>query len=107
MDPAATGSFQRSQPAAASGSGAPHAAHTILVEKSANRAEIIAALTRELPGVLPVTVSTDKVTRAIAASPPLESGNVYVPGSAARVSESGGPFANLLGIPNGDRVLDE
>jgi len=58
----------------------PRAAHTILIEKSANGAEIIAALKRELPGVLAVTVSTDKITRAIAASPPLESGNVYLPG---------------------------
>ena len=61
----------------------PRAAHTILIEKSANGAEIIAALKRELPGVLPVTVSNDKITRAIAASPPVESGNVYLPGRAA------------------------
>ena len=61
----------------------PRAAHVILIEKSANGAEIIAALKRELPGVLPVTVSHDKITRAIAASPPLESGNVYLPGRAA------------------------
>jgi predicted phage terminase large subunit-like protein len=60
----------------------PRAAHTILIEKSANGAEIIAALKRELTGVLAVTVSTDKITRAIAASPPLESGNVYLPGHA-------------------------
>ena len=32
--------------------------------------------------MLAVTVSTDKITRAIAASPPLESGNVYLPGRA-------------------------
>jgi predicted phage terminase large subunit-like protein len=58
------------------------AAHTILIEKSANGTEIIAALKRELPGVLAVPVSKDKITRAIAASPPLESGNVYLPGRA-------------------------
>lgn len=61
----------------------PRAGHTILIEKSANGAEIIASLKRELAGVLPVTVSTDKITRAIAASPPLESGNIYVPGRAS------------------------
>jgi predicted phage terminase large subunit-like protein len=67
----------------------PRAAHTILIEKSANGAEIIAALQRELPGVLPVIVSTDKITRAIAASPPLESGNVFVPGRALPDSSAG------------------
>ena len=61
----------------------PRVAHTILVEKSANGAEIIHALKAELPGVVAVIVSTDKITRAIAASPPLESGNIYVPGREA------------------------
>ena len=61
----------------------PDAAHTILIEKSANGVEIIAELKRELPGVLAVTVSTDKITRAIAAAPPSKSGNVFVPGRAA------------------------
>src|SRR5205814_4843120 len=46
-------------------------AHNILIEKSANGTEIIAELKRELPGVKAVTVSQDKITRAIAASPPL------------------------------------
>jgi predicted phage terminase large subunit-like protein len=67
----------------------PQAAHTILIEKSANGAEIISELKRELPGVLAVTVSTDKITRAIAASPPLESGNVYLPGQHAPDSAAG------------------
>jgi predicted phage terminase large subunit-like protein len=67
----------------------PRAAHTILIEKSANGTEIINILKRELPGVLPVTVSTDKITRAIAASPALESGNVYVPGHAAADTAAG------------------
>jgi predicted phage terminase large subunit-like protein len=67
----------------------PRAAHTILIEKSANGAEIVAALKRELPGVLPVTVSSDKITRAIAASPPLESGNIYLPGHAAPNTTAG------------------
>ena len=46
----------------------PRAPYTILIEKSANGAEIIAALKRELTGVIAITVSTDKITRAIAAS---------------------------------------
>jgi predicted phage terminase large subunit-like protein len=57
----------------------PRAAHTTLIEKSANGAEIIASLQRELTGVIAVKVSTDKLIRAIAASPPLESGNIYLP----------------------------
>jgi predicted phage terminase large subunit-like protein len=67
----------------------PRAAHTILIEKSANGTEIIAALRREIPGVIPVTVSTDKITRAIAASPALESGNVFLPGDAAPTTPAG------------------
>jgi predicted phage terminase large subunit-like protein len=67
----------------------PHVAHTILIEKSANGAEIISDLKRELPGVLPVTVNNDKITRAISASPPLESGNVYLPGQHAPDSAAG------------------
>lgn len=58
----------------------PRAAHTIVIEKSANGAEIISALKRELTGVVAITVSNDKITRAIAASAPLESGNILVPG---------------------------
>jgi predicted phage terminase large subunit-like protein len=65
------------------------AAHTILIEKSANGAEIISTLKRELAGVMPVTVSTDKISRVIAASPPLESGNIYLPGRATPDSPAG------------------
>ena len=67
----------------------PRVAHTILIEKSANGAEIIAELKRELPGVIAVTVSNDKITRAIAASAPLESGNVFLPGRAAPGTAAG------------------
>jgi predicted phage terminase large subunit-like protein len=67
----------------------PRAAHTTLVEKSANGAEIVAELKRELPGVLPLTVSADKITRAIAATPPLEAGNVYLPGRVASDTAAG------------------
>jgi predicted phage terminase large subunit-like protein len=54
--------------------------HNILIEKSANGVEIISELRRELTGIHAITVSTDKITRAIAAAPALESGNVFVPG---------------------------
>lgn len=53
---------------------------TTLIEKSANGVEIIEQLQREIPGVLPITASVDKVTRAFAASPDIESGNVFLPG---------------------------
>jgi predicted phage terminase large subunit-like protein len=87
----------------------PRAAHTILIEKSANGAEIIATLKRELTGVIAVTVSTDKISRVIAASPPLESGNVHLPGRLIADSPAGydAPawVANLIeeaaNFPNG------
>jgi predicted phage terminase large subunit-like protein len=67
----------------------PGAAHSILIEKSANGAEISSQLRHELPGVTAVIVSTDKITRAIAAAPPLESGNVFVPGRATPDTAAG------------------
>ena len=67
----------------------PRTAHTILIEKSANGTEIIAELKRELTGIHAITTSTDKITRAIAASPPLESGNVLVPGRPAPGTAAG------------------
>jgi predicted phage terminase large subunit-like protein len=67
----------------------PHTAHVILIEKSANGTEIIADLQRELPGVLPVTASTDKITRALAAAAPLEAGNIHLPGHPAPGSPTG------------------
>lgn len=59
-----------------------------LIEKSANGVEIIEQLRREVPGVQPVVASTDKTTRAYAASPDVESGNVFLPGYG---SPEGGP----------------
>lgn len=61
----------------------PRTPHNVLIEKSANGTEIILDLKRELAGIIPVTVSTDKVTRAMAAQPPLEAGNIFLPGRAA------------------------
>jgi predicted phage terminase large subunit-like protein len=58
----------------------PRTPHKILIEKSANGIDIITELKRELPGVLAIPVTSDKITRAMAASPPLEAGNIFVPG---------------------------
>lgn len=60
----------------------PRAAHYVLIEKAANGVEIIDELKREITGITPVTVSVDKMLRAEAAAPDLESGNVFVPGWA-------------------------
>ena len=51
-----------------------------LIEKSANGVEIIEELRRDIPGVKAVVASTDKTSRAYAASPDVESGNVFLPG---------------------------
>lgn len=60
----------------------PHAAHFTLVEKSANGTDIIDQMRSEITGIVPITVAHDKVTRAEAAIPVLEFGNVFVPGYA-------------------------
>jgi predicted phage terminase large subunit-like protein len=67
----------------------PQARHTILIEKSANGAEITNELRRDLTGVIPVTVTHDKVTRAHAAAAPLEAGNILVPGEHAPGTPAG------------------
>lgn len=67
----------------------PDVPYNTLVEKSANGPAIIDILKRELSGVIPITVSTSKITRAIAAQPALEGGNVYVPGRAAPDTAAG------------------
>lgn len=54
----------------------------VLIEKQSNGVEISAQLKKEIPGVIPVSVSTDKTQRAEAAEPVLNSHNVYVPGAA-------------------------
>ncbi len=60
----------------------PRAAHYLLIEKAANGAEIIDELKREIPGITPVIASVDKMLRAEAAAPDLESGNIFLPGWA-------------------------
>lgn len=56
----------------------------VLIEKTANGPEIIEQLEREIEGVLPISVSADKKLRAEAASPALESHNVFLPGAMKR-----------------------
>lgn len=56
---------------------------TTLIEKSANGVEIIEQLQREIPGVQPWPASADKTSRAWAAEPDIESGNVFLPGHAS------------------------
>lgn len=58
----------------------PGAAVTHLIENTANGPDVIAMMKRLVGGVTAVKVKGDKVQRAIAASPELESGNVFVPG---------------------------
>jgi predicted phage terminase large subunit-like protein len=67
----------------------PAAAHSIVIEKAANAAEIVADLKRELTGVIAEPASQDKMSRAIAAAPPLEAGNIFLPGQAAPDTPAG------------------
>lgn len=52
----------------------------VLIENTAAGPDLIADLRNEIAGILPVTPEGDKVQRAYAATPALESGNVFVPG---------------------------
>jgi predicted phage terminase large subunit-like protein len=53
-----------------------------VIEKSANGTEIIDELKREIVGIVPWSASVDKLLRAQAASPTLESHNCFLPGAA-------------------------
>lgn len=61
----------------------PQSAHYLVIEKAANGVDIIDQLKREIPGVVAYTAAVDKTTRAEAAAPDLESGNILVPGAQA------------------------
>jgi predicted phage terminase large subunit-like protein len=50
-----------------------------LVEDKANGPAVISVLRRELAGLVPVTPEGNKLARAIAVSPSIEAGNVYLP----------------------------
>lgn len=54
---------------------------TVLIEKAAAGPDVIAALSREIPGILAVKPKSDKVQRVQAVSPAIEAGNVFVPGA--------------------------
>lgn len=54
-------------------------AHTILIEDAANGPAIIDALKHKISGILPVQPQGGKLSRAQAAQPKVEAGNVYVP----------------------------
>jgi predicted phage terminase large subunit-like protein len=54
----------------------------LVIEKSANGVDIINKLKREIPGVFGPKLDGDKVARAEAAAPDLESHNVFLPGQA-------------------------
>jgi len=51
-----------------------------LVEDKANGTAVIDTLKREIPGLIPIDPDGGKITRAHAASPIIEAGNVFLPG---------------------------
>ncbi len=50
-----------------------------LIEDKANGSAVIQMLQHEIPGILPVNPEGGKVARAMAVSPLIEAGNVYLP----------------------------
>lgn len=56
----------------------PHA-HTILIEDAANGPAIIDVLRHKLGGIIPVQPAGGKLSRAQAAQPRVEAGNIYLP----------------------------
>lgn len=60
---------------------------SVLIENAAAGPDVIAALKRVVPGIIPITPKGDKVQRAFAVTPVIEAGNVWIPGAA---------------LPNGD-----
>jgi predicted phage terminase large subunit-like protein len=55
--------------------------HQILIEQAANGAAVINLLHDQIPGIKPITAQGDKINRAHAVTPQIESGNVYLPGA--------------------------
>lgn len=74
-------------------------ATAILIEDKANGPAVIQMLRKDIAGLIPVTPEGGKVSRAYAAAPEVESGNVYLPHPhvAAWV---GGFIANAAAFPN-------
>jgi predicted phage terminase large subunit-like protein len=69
----------------------------VVIENKANGPEVISAIKKKVPGVIPSNPSTDKVTRAEAITPQLEAGNVYVPGD--RVMSAAGWTPDPVATP--------
>lgn len=62
----------------------PRASHRIVIENKANGPEIIATMRRTVPGIVKYNPGNlDKTQRAIAATPELESGNIFICGTPA------------------------
>ncbi|MBD2261356.1 phage terminase large subunit [Pseudanabaena sp. FACHB-2040] len=69
-----------------------------LIEDKANGPAVIDLLKRKLPGMIPVNPEGGKVARAVAVSPYVQSGNVFLPESARWVLDFIEEFA---AFPNG------
>jgi predicted phage terminase large subunit-like protein len=76
-----------------------HKPHAILVEDKASGQSLIQELRREtmLP-IVPIKVDTDKVARAFAVTPVIESGRVFLPEGAPWLADY---IASLATFPNG------
>ncbi len=68
-----------------------HAAHPVYIENTANGPEIVAAVRHQIPGVISVSVSTDKTSRAEAVTPQLEAGNIHIPGHRVMTANGWAP----------------
>ena len=55
--------------------------HQILIERAANSAAVTDVLKSEIAGITLVVPEGDKINRAHAVCPQIESGNVYLPGA--------------------------
>src|SRR5262249_15671992 len=53
-----------------------------VIENAAAGPDVIAALKREIPGIIAVTPKGDKVQRVFAVTPAIEAGNCWLPGAA-------------------------
>jgi len=74
----------------------PQATH--LVEEKANGAAVIDSLRAQVPGIVPVTPTESKESRAVAVSPYIEAGNVHLPDGQPWVL---GFVEEAAGFPNG------
>lgn len=84
---------------------AKHHPHALLVEDKASGQSLIQELQREskLP-VVPIKVDTDKVTRAFAVTPIIESGRVYLPEGAPWLADYIGSLAAFPNASHDDDV---